>query len=313
MTAHVSKRKQETAAEFQELLMQYPIVAAVNIEGLPAKQFQNMREKLRESCVIRVAKRRVMTVAINAVKDKKQGIDSLTPHLAGMPALLFTKQNPFTLYKTIKKNKSKAAAKAGQKAPNEIIVRAGPTPFAPGPIIGELGSVGIKSGVDAGKIAIKQDAVVAKPGDIISQKLAGILTRLGIEPMEVGLDVTAVYEDGMIITKDVLNVDEDAYLGMLTKAAAEAIAISIEAGYLTTETRERGIQQAARSAAALALETKTEGLNLSDAERALYEAIIAGPITPTAGAADSAAPAAEAKKEEKTEETAAEGLAGLFG
>jgi len=35
--------------------------------------------------------------------------------------------------------------------------------------------------------------LVAKEGDIITGALAGILTRLGIEPMEVGLNIKAIF------------------------------------------------------------------------------------------------------------------------
>jgi len=65
-----------------------------------------------------------------------------------MPALLFTKENPFKLYNKLQKSKSSAPAKAGQTAPSEIVVPKGPTPFAPGPIIGELGALGIKTAVE---------------------------------------------------------------------------------------------------------------------------------------------------------------------
>src|SRR5262249_32466304 len=153
-----------------------------------------------------------------------------------------------------------------------IVVPAGPTNFAPGPIIGELGSVGIKTGIDAGKVAIKADSTVAKEGDVISGKLAGILLRLGIEPMKVGLDVTAVYENGMVITKNVLDVDEEQYLTDLRLGVAQAIALSMETGFLTKETAEMAIQKASREGAALAIEAKLpqDQLNLSEAELAVY-------------------------------------------
>ena len=133
--------------------------------------------------------------------------------------------------------------------------------------------------------------------------------------MEIGLDLTAVYEDGMIMTRSVLDVDESAYLGMIGKAAAQAIALSIETSFLTPETRERAVTQAARQATALAVETKQSpesGLNLSEAELALYNAIVNGPVASSAPA-DAPAAQAEEKKEEKNEEAAAEGLGNLFG
>lgn len=312
MTTHVAEEKKQAVAEFEQLLLQYPIVAAVNVESLPAKQLSTMRAKLRGTCQIRMTKRRIMKVAIENVKAKKPGIEQLEAHLDGMPALLFTKENPFSLYKTIKKNKSKAAAKAGQKAPRDIIVPAGPTNFAPGPIIGELATAGIKSGVENGKVAIKMDSTVAREGDVISGKLASILLRLGIEPMEIGLNITAVYENGMILKRSVLDVDEDAYINLLRQAVAEGIALSMETGFLTKETVELALQKASREAASLAVEAKIpqDQLSLNDAELAVYTMLMQGPV---AAPESAAAPAEKQHKEEQKEESMAEGLGNLFG
>ncbi len=251
---HISKEKKETVAEFVKLLKEYPIIGAVNMESLPTKQLQNMRAQLRETVVLKMAKRRLLQIAIEQIKDEKKGIEELIPLLRGMPALLFTKDNPFILYKKLAKNKSNAPAKAGQTAPKEIVVKAGPTAFAPGPIISELGTVGIKAGIDGGKVVVKADSVVAKEGDVIPAQLAGILTRLGIEPMEIGLDLTGVYEDGSIFKKDILAVDEDEYIAKIGQAGAWAFNLAVETAYLTDKTTEFLIQKAFRDSKNLALE-----------------------------------------------------------
>ncbi|MFQ5475249.1 MAG: 50S ribosomal protein L10, partial [Candidatus Nanoarchaeia archaeon] len=213
-----SEAKKKDVAEFVDLIKTNNIVGAVNMESLPTKQLQNMRFQLRGKVVIKVGKRRLMTIALKEAAKDKKGVEQLIPHLKGMPGLIFTDNNPFSLYKTLDKNKSTAPAKAGQTAPNDIVVPAGPTPFAPGPIIGELGAVGIPAGIEGGKVAIKKDTVVAKEGEEISAQLAGLLTRLGIEPMQIGLALTAAYEGGNIFTKDVLSIDETEYFNNVTKA-----------------------------------------------------------------------------------------------
>jgi large subunit ribosomal protein L10 len=172
-----------------------------------------------------MSKKRLIRLAIE--KSKKQNIKALEAYIKGMPALLFTNDNPFSLFKLLKKNKSNAPIKAGQKAPREITVHAGPTNFAPGPIIGELGSFRIKAGIEGGKVAIKEDKVIAREGDVADEKLAGLLTRLGIEPMEIGLNLVAVYENGSILTSDVLDIDEDAFMNKIITAANEAFNLAI--------------------------------------------------------------------------------------
>lgn len=253
--AHVSESKKKTVDEFSKLISEYPIIASVDLENLPAPQLQNMRETLRDKVVLRMTKRRLINIAIDKAKDKKPGLEKLKEKLKGMPALLFTKENPFSLYKTIKKNKSAAPAKAGQIAPKDIVVPAGPTGFMPGPVIGELGALGIKSSVENGKIAIKEDAIVAKEGEVISPELAAMLTRLGITPMEVGLDIVAAYEDGTIYTRKVLDIDEDQFMADLTAASQWAFNLAIESGYTTKETIGVFITKAFNQSKAVAIES----------------------------------------------------------
>ncbi len=253
--AHVSEKKKETVAELKKLFEEYPIVGAVNMENLPAPQLQTMRALLRDQVVLRMTKRRLMAIVIDEVKGKMKGVEGLLEHMKiGMPALLFTKENPFKLYKTISKNKSPAPAKAGQIAPKDVIVKAGGTNFLPGPIIGELASLGIKSSVEGGKIAIKEDSVVAKTGDTISAELAAILSRLEILPMEIGLDVTAIYEDGTIYTRDILSVDESKYIDDIAQAAKWAFNLSVEASIPTKENIELFISKSFNDSKAVAIE-----------------------------------------------------------
>ncbi len=253
--AHVAQYKKDVVADLVKQLVEYPIVGAVNLEDLPAPALQTMRSKLRGKAQMTMTKRRLMKVAFEEAEKSKQGIMKLYEHLKGMPALLFTKENPFSIYKIIKQSKSPAPAKAGQIAPKDIEVKAGPTSFLPGPIIGELGSIGIKTGVENGKLAIKEDAVVIKEGEEVSALAAGLLTRLGIEPMEIGLDITAVYEDGTIYTRKVLDIDEDQFLADLTQAATWARNLAMEAAYPTKDTISDLITKAQRESKSLGVET----------------------------------------------------------
>ncbi len=232
--AHASPAKKDLVKRLIKLFEQYPIVGAVNMENLPAPQLQNMKATLRGRIELVMTKRRLMKVAMS--QSKVQGLAELEPHLVGMPALLFTKENPFALFRILKKSRSKAPAKNGQIAPFDLVVPAGQTPFAPGPIIGELGALGIKTGVEAGKVVVKADSTVAHKGDKISQKVADVLTRLDIKPMEVGLSLVAVLEKGVIYTSEILDVDEVEFMNKLQNAARWSINLSVNAGYPTKQT-----------------------------------------------------------------------------
>ena len=255
-TARAGGRRKDNAKKVTELVKKYPIIGVVDMNCLPTPQLQRMRAQLRGQVEIFMAKKKVMQKAIAEIKDMP-GIHELNPYMEkALPALLLTKENPFKLFKILKQNKSKAPAKAGQLAPNDIIIPAGPTPFAPGPVIGELGMLGIKTGVEGGKISIKVDTTVCKAGNPISDKLASLLLRLGIEPMEIGLDLKVVYEKGILYPKKVLDIDETKFMSNLMTAVAEAYTLAIEAAYASKDTTEELLMKAFREARAVAEEGK---------------------------------------------------------
>ncbi|MBR9699910.1 50S ribosomal protein L10 [Candidatus Woesearchaeota archaeon] len=254
MKTKAASYKKELVKKLVKLIVDAPIIGAVNMENLPASAVQTMRAKLRGKAEIFMAKRRLMKLAFEEAEKSKKGINTLVERLDGMPALLFTKENPFAIYKIIKKSKSPAVAKAGQKAPKDIMVKAGTTPFMPGPIIGELGQIGIKTGVENGKVAIKEDSVVVKEGEVIQANVASVLARLDIKPMEIGLDITGIYEAGTIYDRKVLDVDEDRFMADLQQAASWARNLAMDIGHLTKELMPELVAKAFRDSKALALE-----------------------------------------------------------
>ena len=250
----VPEAKKKLIKELVSLMEKYSIVGVVDMENMPTPQLQSMREQLREKVVIKMSKKRLMKIALEESKKNKKDIDALVGHMKGMPALIFTNDNPFTLFKTLKKNKSTTAAKPGQIAPKDILVKEGPTPFAPGPIIGELGALGIKAGIDGGKVAIKADKIVVKEGEVIDQKTASILSRLKIEPMEIGLDLVATYEDGIVFTKKVLDIDEKEFMNNLENCARWAFNLAVETSYPTKDTVELMLSKAFNEAETISVE-----------------------------------------------------------
>ncbi|MDP3639583.1 MAG: 50S ribosomal protein L10 [Nanoarchaeota archaeon] len=249
----VSEKKQQLVQELLQQVKEHPVVGLVNLENLPAQQLQRMRQMLMKSGVsIRMARKNLLSLALQ--QSGKEHIDQLVSRMSGLPALLFARANPFTLYKTIQKNKSKAPAKPGQKAPRDISVKAGPTNFAPGPIISELAAVGIKTKVENGKLAVIQDTIIVHEGQEISLKVAETLKRLDIQPMEIGLDLIGVWENGVIFAGKQLHIDEKEYENNLIQAAQWAMNLALEAAFPAAETIEMLFQKAFRDAKALALE-----------------------------------------------------------
>ena len=248
----VSKQKKDVVKQISDFAKEYPILGLVDMENLPARQLQRMRDSLKGKVVIFMTKGRLMKVAFTKLGQDVPGASDLKEKIRGMPALIFTKENPFKLYKMLQKSKSPAPAKAGSIAPKDVIVPAGKTPFAPGPVIGELGQLGIKTAIEDGKIAIKEDKLLVPAGEAINAKQAEILTRLGIEPMEVGLNIISVLEAGTLFDRKVLDIDEEVYVNNLKAMHSEAFNLAIKIGYPTKDTIKTLLSKAYREGTALA-------------------------------------------------------------
>ncbi len=269
---HIHEYKRREVEDVVKLFHEYPVVGIVNMEGLSAHTLQRMKKRMRGKTVFKITRKQFIQIAMDQIKDKKN-ISQLKEKLEGIPALLFTKEEPFTLYKLLEKSKTPAAAKPGQKAPFDITIPAGPTPFTPGPMIGELGQLGIKTEVKEGKISVREDKTVVQEGEVINQKVAELLAKLSIEPMKLGLNLLLTYQDGEVLTKDVLFIDEDKYRNNIIMAHAQAFALAQHLGIINKDTVKPLVARAHTSAKFIAEKynittPETVGKQLLQAEQA---------------------------------------------
>lgn len=251
-----SEAKLKAVENIQKSLQKYAVIGLVNLYKMPAAQLQEMRLRLEGKARIVTAKKSVIQHAIERTKDEKlKALEDYLAKPAVQPALLFTEMNPFLLFKFLEQNKSEAPAKAGDVAAKDIFVKSGETGMPPGPAIGTLSAVGLKTKVIGGKIHILEDKIVAKAGETVTPEVANVLNMLGIRPMEIGLDMIAAYESGLVYDKSVLRIDEVEFNKRLNAAIMSAINLSLNAGYVTRFTADLAIQKAYREARSLALES----------------------------------------------------------
>ncbi len=257
------EKKKKLVEELAQLIQKYPVVGIADLTNLPSSQFQKIRAMLKDNVLIKVTKKSLIARALEIAKSSKSGIEKLEQFLHGIPAMVFSNLDSFKLSKTLDKNKTPAPAKPGQIANEDIIVNAGETPFTPGPIIGELGQLGIKTSVEGGKIVIKEDKLLVKAGETINDKAAALLAKLGIQPMKIGINLVATFEDGTIYKQDVLKIDEARYFEMIKQAYANALNLSINIAYPTKENIKLLILKASAEEKSLfsKIKEKFEGLS----------------------------------------------------
>jgi large subunit ribosomal protein L10 len=251
-TCKKAQVKKDVIKKIEKLAKEYPIIGILNMESLPAANLLRIKRSLKGKAEMLMTRKTLLELAIK--KLKLENGEALVEQLKGMPALMFTKENPFAIYRIIKKSKSPAAAKPGQIAPRDIVLPAGPTPFGPGPIISEFAMLGVKAGVENGKVAIKQDSTIVKEGEPIKPGVASMLQKLNIEPMEIGMDLACVYEKGVIYGKKVLDIDEEQFMTDLLTSAQNAINLAVEIGLPTKDTIEILLSKASKEGTTLAEE-----------------------------------------------------------
>lgn len=244
----VSEKKKKTVKEVEKQIGEYSVVGILDMHKLPARQLHEIRNKLRGQIVIRMVKKRLITRVL-----KNKGLSSLEEYVQGEPALFMTKENPFKIARVLEASKSEAFAKPGDIAPKDIVVLAGPTSLSPGPVIGELQKVKIPAGVEGEKIVVKKDTVVVSEGEVIGGGLAGILSKLAIQPMEIGLNLLAVLEEGVVYTRDVLFVPQEQYINDIKAAVSHALSLSITLSLFTQETVPFLLSKAYREGESLAV------------------------------------------------------------
>jgi len=251
--AHVAEWKFGEVKDLSDLLTKSKVVGIVEIGGIPAPQMQHMRRNLHGIASLRSAKNRLIFRALEEAEKQVKGISGLKELVTGQTAIIATDMNPFKLFAQIKGTRTMAPAKGGETASHDIIVKEGDTPFKPGPIVGELQKVGIPAAIQEGKVVIREDKVIVPEGEKIPVDVAQMLTRLEIFPVEIGMTLHGVFEDGSIFKSDVLDFDMDEFIGRMKQASTNAFNLAIEAGWYNDLTIQPLIMKAHLNATTLAI------------------------------------------------------------
>jgi len=248
----VSATKVEEVEKIKTLVKDFKVIGLAKLEKVPAKALHNLRDTLRGDVIIRMSKKKLIKKAFK--ESKKKNLLELADNIFGITAMLFTNMNPIKLAMFLESKAVKGPAKPGDIAPDDIVVKAGDTKIAPGPIISELSqNLKLQTLIKNGTIHIRNDKVTHTAGQLIDAKQAQLLGRLGLEPMTIKLDFYSAWEDGEIIPTEVLHLDVNQVLDNVRLAASEALNLSLELGMITSDTIKPLMAKAIRSSVALAL------------------------------------------------------------
>lgn len=253
MSTHkVAEWKKESLQQLQGLLSKYPVIAAADLRKVRSSQIHELRKRLRDRVTMVVAKNNLLRKSVELGDYKEPRLGEFVKDLTGSNILLFSELNPYSLIILLDKSKVRVPAKGGDIATSEIVIPAGNTGLPPGPVISEFGEIKVKTKIEGGSIWVAQDSVVAEKGDVITAKMASVLSKLGLKPMEAGLSLVVAYDNGAIMHAEELVFDLPSYKNDFITAINDALNLSTEAGYITIENAPRILVKGFREALAVA-------------------------------------------------------------
>ena len=339
-TETIPQWKREEVDELVAFVDSFNSIGVVGVAGIPSRQLQAMRRELHGSADVRMSRNTLMT---RAIEEASEGAAELTEYVEGQVALIGTNDNPFGLYKQLEASKTPAPINAGEVAPNDVVIPEGDTGVDPGPFVGELQTVGASARIMDGSIKVTEDSKVLEESEVVDEDLASVLTELGIEPKEVGLDLKGVYSEGVLFEPDELAIDVEEYRADVESAAAAARNLSVNAAYPTAATAGTLLAKGSGEATSLGLHAAIESpdvvpdlIGRADAQlRALAAAIddealpeelrgVEAPAAPATDDADEDAqtddkpedaeePADDADTDDDDGDDGGEGLGAMFG
>ena len=339
MIPKVMSWKKDTVSDLLDLLNSGETLAVIDIHGVPAGAMIGMRATLRDNMKIQVAKKQLMRLAWEQAGNNSEDLDSLFQGVV-QPALVSSStMNSFEMFSELKKTEAGRAAKPGDIAPHEIVVEKMDTGMPPGPIVGDLNSVGIPAKIMGGSVQIQKRTVILKEGDVFEGEMGMMLSKIGINPIVTGLRLCGTLEGGTVFAPSTLDLDLEQFESdlisygagafnlacnitwftsqtmptLIAKASGEALAVALEAAVATADTIPHLIGRANMSAMGVAGSLSPEALD-DELSSMLGAAATAAAAAPADVAEDaSEAPTEAAEEEEEDEGAGFGGLGDLFG
>jgi len=246
------KKKAQMYQQLQELPKKYNVLALVRMEKVRGSQLLPLRKKLQGEVEIVSIKDKIAKLAF--VKAGITGVDKLSEKVKGQCVFMFTNMSPFKLNVLLGKNKVMLFARGGDTASMDVVIPPKNTGIAPGPMLTDFKENGIATKIDQGTIWIMKETIPVKKGEPISEKLAGLLSKLDIKAIEAGIVLNAALEEGLVYQQDEMIIDVEKFRNDLAQAHQQAVSLSIEAAYITADNIEQILVKAAQSARSVSTE-----------------------------------------------------------
>jgi len=246
------QKKAQMYQQMQELPKKYSVMALVRMEKVRASQLLPLRKKLLGEVEIVSIKDKIAKKAFE--KLDVPGAEKMKEMLTGQCVFMFTNMSPFKLNVLLGKNKVFLAARGGNIASVDVVVPPKNTGIAPGPMLTEFKDNKIPTKIDQGTIWILKETTPVKKGEVISTKLAALLGKLDIKPIEARIVLNSALSESILLSEEELIVDVDAFRDKIAQANQDALALSTEIAYVTEDNIAQILAKASQAGISLSVE-----------------------------------------------------------
>ena len=292
---HISQWKIDEINHLVELLQTHKNIAVIEVAHINDKQIQTIRKILRGKAIFRMSKKSLQLLAIEQYKSKtkKKNLDKLAENIPGQSSLVFTDLDLFELKKIFLENEWMVPAKPNEITPVDIWVPGGDTGLPTGQVISELNmTLRLPTRIINDTIHVRENTRTHKAGVLVTVKQAAVLKKLGITPIKSLIKIHFAWNDGEIISEDILYMDMEQFKHEVVKGYREALAILFEMPFFQEDMTEEYIQKAITQANIVNAIVFGEGIQIT---------------------AEEEKPQVEEKKEEEKDDSEEVGIGGLFG
>jgi len=216
-----------------KLLQDFNRILIVSCDNIGSAHMQRIRRELRGQAVLLMGKNTMIRKVIRTHLDQHPEWESLLSWITGNIGLVFTSDPDLKKIRDIcLASKVPAAAKAGIKAPTDVIIPKGVTNLEPTKT-SFLQALNIASKINKGTIEILQDVNLIKKGDKVGSSESTLLQMLDIRPFEYGLQMVAVYDDGSTSEASIIDTTDEVILSKFLIGIGNVASLSLGINYPT--------------------------------------------------------------------------------
>jgi large subunit ribosomal protein LP0 len=295
----------------------------VTVDNVTSQQMHNVRRGLRGRGELLMGKNTLQKKVISkrasaegASNNDKAIFEKFVKEslIHGNCGLIFSNDPIDQIREVITKNRIQAPARIGAISPVEVTIAAGNTGLEP-TMTSFFQALNIATKIAKGTVEIVTDKKVLSVGEKVDSSTAALLTKLKINPFFYGLELRAVWDDGVVFSAADLEFTDSRIEELFGEAVGNMTALSLGAGIPTAASFPHLITDAFKNLLAVSLVTDYSFPEFggADLKKAIKEGKVGGgaPAAPAKGDSKPAAVAA-AKAPEPEEEEDDIGMGLLF-